>query len=42
MNGKVNKFSLAGDKFMPEIHLGLDLYIALEGHLLKTKKYIAI
>ena len=28
----INMFLLAGDKFMPEMHL------KLEGHLLKTKK----
>ena len=35
----VNKFLLAGDKFMPEIHLkNKDLLIVLLEHLLKTKK----
>ena len=35
----VNDFLLAGDKFMPEIHLmSLDLLIVLAGYLLKTKK----
>ena len=35
----VNKFLLAGDKFMPEMHLkNKDLLIVLLEHLLKTKK----
>ena len=35
----VNKFLLAGDKFMPEMHLKkTDLLTVLVGHLLKTKK----
>ena len=39
MNEIVNKFLLAGDKFMPEIHLKQpDLLILLVEHLLKTKK----
>ena len=40
MNEIVNKFLLPGDldKFMPEIHLRLDLHIRLVNHLLKTKK----
>ena len=39
MNEIVNKFLLAGDKFMPEMHLNNpDLLIVLVGHLLKTKK----
>ena len=39
MNKIVNKFLLAGDKFMPEIHLKQpDLLILLVEHLLKTKK----
>ena len=39
MNAIVNKFSLAGDKFMPEMHLiQPDLLIALVDHLLKTRK----
>ena len=36
MNGKVNKFSLAGDKFMPENDL--ELTTVLVDLLLKTKK----
>ena len=39
MNKIVNKFLLAGDKFMPEMHLNnQDLLIMLVFHLLKTKK----
>ena len=39
INEIVNKFLLAGDKFMPEIHLrNLDLLIVPVGHLLKIKK----
>ena len=41
MNETVNKFLLAGVKFMPEMHLkqpGLDLLIVLADHLRKTKK----
>ena len=39
MNEIVNKSLLAGDKFMPEMHLNnSDLLIAFVGHLLKTKK----
>ena len=39
MNEMVNKFLLAGDKFMPEMHLKkTDLLTVLVGHLLKTKK----
>ena len=39
MNEIVNKFLLAGDKFMPEMHLKkTDLLTVLVGHLLKTKK----
>ena len=39
MNEIVNKFLLAADKFMPEIHLKQpDLLILLVEHLLKTKK----
>ena len=35
----VDKFLLAGDKYMPEMHLNnLDLLIALVDHLLKTRK----
>ena len=38
MNEAVKKFLLAGDKFMPEMHLkNLDLLIVLVVHLLKTK-----
>ena len=36
----VNKFSLAGNKFMPEIHSkSLNLLVVFVDHLLKTKKY---
>ena len=35
MNGIVNKFFLAGDKFMPEMHLKQREFTV---HLLKTKK----
>ena len=39
MNERVNTFLLAGDKFMPEMHLkNQDLLVVLAGHLLKTKK----
>ena len=39
MNEIVNTFLLAGDKFMPEMHLkNQDLLVVLAGHLLKTKK----
>ena len=39
MNEIINKFLLAGDKFMPEMHLNnLDLLIVPVGHLLKIKK----
>ena len=39
MNEIVNKFLLAGDKFMPEMHLKqLGCFIVLVNHLLKTKK----
>ena len=40
MNEIVNKFLLAGDKFMPEMHLRQPrfIYIVLVGHLQKTKK----
>ena len=34
----MNKFLLAGDKFMREIHLRLELHTMLVVHLLKTKK----
>ena len=33
MNEIVNKFLLAGDKFTPEMHLSLGLYIVLVEHL---------
>ena len=38
MNEIVNKFLLAGDGFMPEMHLSLDLYIVLVVHLQKPKE----
>ena len=39
MNEIINKFLLAGDKFMPEMHLRQPgLHIVLVGHSLKTKK----
>ena len=40
MNNVINKFLLAGDKFMPETHLRLafDLFIALVDLLLDIKK----
>ena len=39
MNKIVNRFLLAGDKFMPEMHLNSpDLLIVLLEHLLKIKK----
>ena len=39
MNSIVNKFLLAEDKFMPEMHFNsLDLLIVLLEHLLKAKK----
>ena len=39
MNIIVNKFLLAGDEFMLEMHLkNRDLLTVLVGHLLKTKK----
>ena len=39
MNEIVNKFLLAGDKFMPEMHLKHPgLIIVLVEYLLKTKK----
>ena len=41
-NEIVNKFLLAGDKFMPEMHskftYSLNLHIVLVDHLQKTKK----
>ena len=39
MNNVINKYLLAGDKFMPEMHLNnLDLFIALVDLLLDIKK----
>ena len=38
MNEIVNKFLLAGDKCMPEMHLSLDLHVVLVVLLLKIKK----
>ena len=38
MNEIVNKLLLAGDIFMPEMHLSLDLDIVLLDYLQKTKK----
>ena len=39
MNEMVNKFLLAGDKFMPEMHLKQPGFtMMLVDHLLKTKK----
>ena len=39
MNEIVDKFLLAGDKFMPEMHLKYPGFtIVLVDHLLKTKK----
>ena len=39
MNEIVNKFLLAGDKFMPKMHLNnQDLLTVLVVHLLKIKK----
>ena len=39
MNKIINKFLLAGDKSMPEMHLKQpEFTILLVGHLLKTKK----
>ena len=39
MNNTINKFLLAGDKFMPEMHLNnLNLLIALADHLLNMNK----
>ena len=38
MNKKLNKLLLAGDNVMSEMHLSLDLRIALVDHLLKTNK----
>ena len=38
MNEIVNKVLLVGDKFMPEIHLSLDLHIVFVDHLQKTER----
>ena len=38
MNEVVDKFLLAGDKFMPEMHLKQPGFIVLVDHLLKIKK----
>ena len=39
MNDIINKFLLAGDKFMPEMHLdNLGLLIVLADHLLRINK----
>ena len=39
MNDVINNFLLAGDKFMPEMHLrNLSLPTVLMDHSLKTKK----
>ena len=38
MNEIINKFLLAGDKFMPEMHNNQDLVIVPVDHLLKTMK----
>ena len=45
MNNTINEFLLAGDKFMPEMHLrqptvlgNQDLLIVLADHLLRIKK----
>ena len=38
MNEIVYKFLLAGDKFMPEMHLTQPRFIVLMNHLQKTKK----
>ena len=38
MNEIVNKFFLARDKLMAEMHLSLDLSTVFVDHLLKTKK----
>ena len=42
MNEMVNKFLLAGDKFMPEIHLRLGLYLfkVVVDHFKKQRKNI--
>ena len=43
MNETVNKFLLAGDKFMPEMHLKHPRFTySACGHLLKTKKEFKI
>ena len=38
MSEIVNRFLLTGDKFMPEMHLSLDLHTVLAARLLKIKK----
>ena len=38
MNNVINNFLLAGDKFMPEMHLRQPLFIALVDLLLGIKK----
>ena len=38
MNEIVNKFLIAGVKFMPEMHLRPELHIVLVDHSLKIKK----
>ena len=43
VNEIVNKLALAGDKFMPEMHLGQPgIHIMLIDHVLKTKKKIQL
>ena len=41
MNGIVNKFLLAGDRFTLEMHLSMDLLTVLANHILKTKKELS-
>ena len=38
MKNIINKFLLAADKFMPEMHLRHLRYLALVGHSHKTKQ----
>ena len=38
MNNTINKLLLAGDKFIPEIHLRLNLLTVLVDHLLNMNK----
>ena len=38
MNEIINMFLLAGDKFMPEKNLSLDIHTVRVEHLLKAKK----